>query len=105
MTPRDDISDTGPPTGHATGSTALALGPSGAKSAAQGETGTASCGGKGIGEGKGHERCIVCRVDLPTVLGLGDLVGLVVFDVGAVGVVLLVGVYGRGGGCVGVGGG
>lgn len=81
------------PAGHPT----LALGAPRTEGAAEGETGTARGGCESIRQREGTQRRLVLRVDFPPVLGLGDLVGLVVFNVGALRVVYFVGVY-RGGG-------
>lgn len=89
--------DTRPPTGHATGHAArhaaLALRAPGTERATEGQTGAASRRRKGIRQRKRTQTRLVRRVHLPPVLGLGDLVGLVVLDVGPVCVVRFVGVY------------
>ena len=89
--------DTRPPTGHATGHTArhtaLALRAPGTECATEGQTGAASRRRKRIRQRKRTQTRLVRRVDLPPVLGFGDLVGLVVLDVGPVCVVRFVGVY------------
>lgn len=86
-------SSTRHPAGHPT----LALGAPGTEGAAEGETGAARGGGESIRQREGNQRRLVLRVDFAPVLGLGDLVGLIVFNVGAIRVVCFVGIY-RGGG-------